>query len=298
MEKLGLQNNESINPPDIHSYTDFRKYLKDFYDYKVFETRKSISPYSYKTFSAAADMRSPNYLKLVIHGDRNLTAKSAKKFARALSLNRLDSEEFLLLVEYGQAMDPLERNRHLKALSEYRMQRRVRTGEVKAETIENSPHWVAWLLYALADHKEADFSMEGLRGLLRGRIKDTDLNKAFEMLLDNGSLVQDATSGAVQKGKVAPPSLDDVPAEIIRKLQSELIYIGMESLLNDSVNEREFGSLTLCLTEEEFKHLKFELRHMRKRVFKENLVAREQAPGDAVYQMNIQLFPVTESKKN
>lgn len=288
------QSSEIAKPtlPDLHSYTDFRKYLKDFYEYKVYETRRSISPYSYKTFSAASDMRSPNYLKLVIEGERNLSAKSAKKFAKALGLNRLETEEFLLLVEYGQSMDPLERNRHLKALSEYRMQRRIREGEIKSEVVEKSPHWAAWLLYALADHKEADFSLDGLRRLLRGRIKDADINKAFEMLLENGSLVKDE-SGAVKKGVVAPPALDDVPAEIIRKLQSELIYIGMESLLNDRATEREFGSLTLCLTEKEFQALKFELRHLRKRVFKDNLVAREQSKGDTVYQLNIQLFPVT-----
>ncbi len=291
MEKTTATSEPTISFPNLHTYTDFRKFLKDFYEYKQYETRASLSPYNYKTFSAAADMRSPNYLKLVIEGERNLTAKSAKKFAKAMGLNRLDTEEFILLVEYGQAIDPLERNRYLKALSEYRMQQRIRSGEVTAEAVEKAPHWVAWLLYALADHKEADFNVDSLKSKLRGRIKDTDINKAFEMLLENGSLIKEGD--VVKKGKTAPPNMDEVPAEIIRKLQSELIYIGMESLLNDKADRREFGSLTLCLTEKEFQELKFELRHLRKRIFKDNLVSRESDKGDAVYQLNIQLFPVT-----
>jgi hypothetical protein len=33
---------------------------------------------------------------------------------------------------------------------------------------------------------------------------------------------------------------------------------------------------------------------MRKRVLKDALIQREQAPGDRVYQLNIQLFPLTK----
>lgn len=68
----------------------------------------------------------------------------------------------------------------------------------------------------------------------------------------------------------------------------------MESLLEGRPEEREFGSVTLALTEEEFKQLKFELRHFRKRIYKETLVNREQKPGDRVFQFNIQLFPISE----
>jgi uncharacterized protein (TIGR02147 family) len=280
--------------PKLQSYTDFRLFLKDFYEFKVRSTAHERNGYSYKVFSAAADIRSPNYLKLVIEGERNLSPKTAKKFARALGLNRIETQEFELLVNFTQALDPLERNRHLKKLSEFRMKGRIRSGEVKEDVLTRSPNWAAWVLYALADHKDAEFSIQGLKSLLQGRIKDADLQKAMEYLLKNGSLLRDPETQQVKKGLVIPPTPEDIPVEMIRRLQAELIYLGMESLLNDKAQEREFGSLSVCLTADEFEKLKFELRHLRKRIYKDTLVNREANKGDRVYQLNIQLFPITK----
>jgi uncharacterized protein (TIGR02147 family) len=284
----------SQSAPTLQSYTDFRKYLNDFYEFKVNQYKGSIGGYTYKTFSAAADIRSPNYLKLVIDGDRNLSVKTIKKFAKALQLSKEDAYEFELLCLYGQAVEPLERNRQLKKLSEYRMKRKLKSGEMNSEAVNKAPSWAAWVLYALADHKDSNFDLAHLKKLMKGRIKDSDIERALEMLLESGSLVRDPESGEIKKGLTMPPTLEEVPAEVIRNLQAELIYLGMESLLNDKSSEREFGSLSVCLTEDEFEKLKFELRHLRKRIYKDTLVNREKAKGDKIYQLNIQLFPITK----
>lgn len=279
--------------PELSVYTDFRQYLKDFFEYKVQQHKDSFGSYSYKTFSAAADIKSPNYLKLIIEGERNLSPATVRKFARAMSLDKRETEEFALLVEYGQAMDPLEKNRHLRRLSEYRMKKKVKTGEVRADALLNSPNWAAWVLNAMADQKNMSFALDSLRERLQGIIKEDDLRKALEMLFKNGSLIRDEATGEVRKGVANAPAQDEIPTELIRKLQAELIYLGMESLLYGKPQDREFGSLTVCLTEGEFEKLKFELRHLRKRIYKDALMAREKEKGDRVFQLNIQLFPLT-----
>ena len=88
--------------------------------------------------------------------------------------------------------------------------------------------------------------------------------------------------------------LDDVPAELVRKIQSELIYLGLESLHKNTPQEREVSGFTLAMTEKEYEWVRFELRKLRKQIQKEISMKREQAPGDRVYQVNIQLFPVTD----
>ena len=50
---------------------------------------------------------------------------------------------------------------------------------------------------------------------------------------------------------------------------------------------------TLSLTEDEFELLKFELRQFRKRWAKDVGVARKNLKGDRVFQLNIQLFALT-----
>src|SRR5262245_38701113 len=107
-------------PPRLNSFTDYRQYLREFYEFRRNQTRTHLRPYSYATFAAAADIKSPNYLKLIIDGQRNLSTEMAKRFSRALGHSRDEMEEFVALVDYSQAVEPLERNRFLKALADLR----------------------------------------------------------------------------------------------------------------------------------------------------------------------------------
>ena len=68
--------------PVLSDYMDFRLFLADFYNHKKDSTKNLLRPYSYGIFSAAADIKSPNYLKMIIEGKRNLSADMILKFAR------------------------------------------------------------------------------------------------------------------------------------------------------------------------------------------------------------------------
>lgn len=283
-----------LTAPRLSAYTDYREYLRDFYLYKREETRSSIRPYSYAHFSAAADIKSPNYLKLIIEAQRNLSSSMIRKFAKALQLGKEEQEEFTALVKYSQAKDPLERNQHLKELAEIRVRQQIKSGQIKEESWSRIPSWVTWVLYALADQKGVDFTVDSLKDLMRGKASPDEIKKSLGRLFDNGELVK-TPSGEIKKGR--PLMLggnEDIPVALVRKLQSELIYLALESLFQDQPTDREFGAITLALTEKEFEHLKFELRQVRKRLFKDFTAQRQRQPGDRVFQLNIQLFPVTQ----
>jgi uncharacterized protein (TIGR02147 family) len=282
--------------PKLAAYTDFRQFLLDFYEFKRDQTRKDLRPYSYATFAAAADIRSPNYLKLIIDGERNLSLDMTKKFARAMGLAREEAEEFQALVEYGQASEPLERNRYLKVLADIRVRSQLKSGEITAETWDSVPSWVIWVLSAMADQKGVRFdNLEELARLIRRKTKAEDVRRSFEKLISGGELVR-GEAGAIDKGRELMSGSENVPAALVRKLQAELIYLGLESLFQDAPQDREFGAMTASLTETEFEQLKFELRQFRKRWTKDISVQRKTSKGDRVFQLNIQLFPVTKSK--
>ncbi len=279
--------------PAISAYSDFRQFLREFYEFRRRETGGSIRPYSYATFSAAADIRSPNYLKMIIEGQRNLSAEMVKKFAKALSLNKDETEEFTSLVAYGQATDPLERNQHLNTLAAVRAQRQVKSGEIKQESLDKVPNWVTWVLYAMADQKEARFDYDRLFDALKGKALRDDIRRSLGRLVQSGDLTIDPVTGDIGKGRELMAGIEDVPVALVRKLQAELIYLALEALFQEDPHDREFGAMTAVLTEEEFEQLKFELRQFRKRWSKDVSVKRKNSKGDRVFQMNIQLFPLT-----
>lgn len=292
-----LENSTTSNiMPVLSEYMDYRLFLADFYLAKKNQTKTSIRPYSYAIFSAAADIKSPNYLKMIIEAKRNLSPEMVIKFAKACAFNKAQTDEFKLLVEFNQAEDPADRNYALKLLSEYRVEQKLKHGELDRKIFEKVPNWIGWIIYALVDQEGVTFETSQLKDLLRGKASETEINEALDNLIKSGELVRDPVTQSVSKGKRADVP-DEIPSALVRKLQMQLMYLGLESLYQDSASEREFGSLTLSLTEKEFEEIKFKLRQLRKSLHKDNSIARMAQKGERVYQLNLQLFPVSNASK-
>ncbi|MGE3760587.1 MAG: TIGR02147 family protein, partial [Pseudobdellovibrionaceae bacterium] len=290
---------EAIVPaPDLSDYMDYRQFLRDFYRYKKFMSRKDLRPYNYAVFSAGANIKSPNYLKLIIEGKRNLSEDMIAKFAKALGFNKEQSIEFYLLVMYSQTLDPVERNRYMRDLNERRVEIKLKTGEIDKRAFEKVPSWISWVLYALVDQEGVQFTSEGLRSVMRKKASADEIENALTTLFAAGDLIKDSATGIVTRPPQKQESGDEIPVALIRKLQSELMYLGLESLFQDPPTEREFGSLTMSLTKAEFEEIKFKLRQMRKSIHKDYSIKRMQDKGERVYQINLQLFALTNATQN
>ena len=282
--------------PAIAEYMDYRLFLADFYLAKKNLTKNSIRPYSYAIFSAAADIKSPNYLKMIIEAKRNLSLDMIVKFAKACAFNKAQTDEFRLLVVFNQSEDPADRNYALKQLSEYRVEQKLKHGELDRKVFEKIPNWIGWIIYALVDQEGVTFETNQLKNLLRGKASESEINVAVENLIKSGELARDPVTLLISKGKL-PEAPAEIPSALVRKLQMQLMYLGLESLYQDTATEREFGSLTLSLTEKEFEDIKFKLRQLRKSLHKDNSIARMTSKGERVYQLNLQLFPVSNASK-
>src|SRR5688572_12110626 len=104
--------------PDVFDFLDYRAYLAEFY-----RRRKEHTAFSYRAFSMRAKLGSPNYLKLVIDAERNLTTQMARRFAAACSLKGQAAAFFAELVVFGQATELDERNEsyaRLRRFQEFR----------------------------------------------------------------------------------------------------------------------------------------------------------------------------------
>ena len=285
----------SLVPPVLSDYMNYRQFLGDFYLYKRKASKGSLRAYTYAVFSAAANIKSPNYLKMIIEGKRNLSDDMIGKFGKALGFMKDQTEEFRLLVQFTQAMDPAERNMYLKKLSEHRVAGKLKSGEIDRKTWEKVPNWVAWIIYAMIDQEGVSFDTATLKNLLRGKASEDEIDHALSTLISSGDLRRDEVTGELKKARSLTESPEEIPVALVRKLQSQLMYLGLESLYQDQPTEREFGTLTLSLTKTEFEEIKFKLRQMRKALHKDNSIARMKDKGERVYQLNIQLFPVTNA---
>lgn len=278
--------------PQLNGYLDYRLYLKDYYEYRV-KTDKGRRPYSYAVFSAAADIKSPSYLKLIIEGKRNLSLEMAEKFARALQFNKQETEEFVKLVEFSQAQDAVERNRHFVDLVNIRLLKKMERGEISKDQWEKLPNWLSWILFSLVDIKDISFEAKELLKLLGPIASEETLTSAVKNLFEAGVLRRNEATGEIYKAKELISTDQNVPVELVRKLQMDLLYLGLESLFKENPVDREVGALTLALTEEEFNQIKFEIRQFKKRIAKDIVAKRVSTKGERLYQLNLQFFPIS-----
>ena len=99
------------SPPDVYGFLDYRAFLRAHYAH-----RKQAGRLSFRAFSQRAGLKSPNYLKLVMEGERNLSAAMALRFARACGLPREQERYFTRLVAFNQARTIDERTEHYRKL--------------------------------------------------------------------------------------------------------------------------------------------------------------------------------------
>ncbi len=281
---------QEILSPNLSTYLDYRIYLADFLEYKQ-SLKLGIRKYSASDFAAAADLKSPQYLKLIIARQRNLSDDGALKFCKALGLNKEGSNEFLLLVQYNQATQPKERYDYLQKLSEHRAK--------SVQGLKDS-HWLKVILYSICEGMGGKYKIEDFKNLLGDKCKMNELQKAVDEMVNDKALDKLSLDEGVfyQKTLGQNTLSNDIPLDIIKRIQSDLLLLALESLFSDSPKDRDLGSFSIALTAKEFEDTKFEIRKFRKSLLKNLLMKREQSLGDRVYQVQFQIFPVTKSIKD
>jgi uncharacterized protein (TIGR02147 family) len=109
---------ESIVMPSVFEYDNYRQFLNDYYSAR----KKLDSSYSYARFAKDAGIASPNYLKLVMDGERSLSTDQIHRFARAISLYGLELDFFETLVHLNQSDSPESQYYYSKRLQDFRTQ--------------------------------------------------------------------------------------------------------------------------------------------------------------------------------
>jgi uncharacterized protein (TIGR02147 family) len=272
----------SDNETDVMSFLDYRAFLRAFY-----EDRKRERGMSYRSFSRRAGLTSPNYLKLVIDGERNLSADMAKRFAKACGLKGSRERYFCALVAFNQARTLDERNRLYARLRRSRKAREARRLD-DAQDLYHS----RWYLPAIREFVTAHAFVEDPRWIAKQLwppISVRDAREGVALLCDLGLLRRDEDGRLVQ----AEPTVTTGPE--LRSLHLGNFHRTMIDHAKKAIDdvpplERDISSLTLCLGASGLTRVKQAIQRFRRELL--DVSELEEEPGQVV-QVNFQLFPLT-----
>ncbi len=269
--------------PNIFGYLDYRAYLRDYYEAAKAETRA----FSYRYFSRKAGYSSPNFLKLVIDGQRNLSANSIDRFARALKLTATEKRFFADLVAFDQAADHEERNTAFEKISASRTFRSAR--RIDAAFFDYLSHWYYPAIRELAARPDFRAEPEWVARQLLPSIKTDEARRALDLLFEFGLLTRE-DDGTIGRADVGLTTGHEVRSLAVANFHRQMLARAADSIELVSGDRRDVSAITACISRDTVAELKRRVHDFREQVM--DLCAREEA-REAVYQLNIQLFPLS-----
>jgi uncharacterized protein (TIGR02147 family) len=272
--------------PDIFSYLDYRAFLRDCYQ----AGKENVPSFSYRYLCLKAGFSSPNFVKLVLDGDRNLGQDSIPRLCKAFDLTASESRFFCDLVVLAQETDPDAKTGALERVASSRRFRQAR--RIDQGMFRYLSRWYYPAIREMAARKDFVEDPAWIAKELVPPIKQGQAKEALEVLLDLGYLERDE-EGKVHRGNPSLTTGHEVMALGARAYHRQMLERAAESIELVDRNSRDISALTVCIEGATVADLKDRIHR-----FRETLLERcdgDEDP-DVVYQINIQLFPLAKAR--
>lgn len=271
---------------DVYRYLDYRRLLGDYYRAKKAEGRG----FSYRAFARRAGVSSPNHLKRVMDGQRNLSELSLTQYCRAMGLDGEPADYFAALVRFNQAKTREDRRRAYEEVRSFR-------GYQAAQVIDSSyaeyhAHWYVPAIREMALRSDFEADPAWIAPRMRPAITASEARSALDVLYALGMLVTDEDGRARQTDPVVSTG-EQTRGLHIARYHAEMLDAAKRAIDEVPAAERYVASLTFCVGPEGAERVRQRVARFRQELI--GLLAEER-DGDRVLQLGVQLFPLTRGR--
>jgi uncharacterized protein (TIGR02147 family) len=271
-----------IVEPDVLQYTNYRVYLRDYYEYK----KKTVPAFSLRFFAEKAGLSSHAHLKLTIDGKRNITKNTVVKLIHGLGLDGQRAAYFESLVFFNQAQTDADKQVYYAQLLKASPRSKLHKMEKAQFRIFREWHHSAILeMVALKDFRPIPDWISKRLGSL---ITPAQVTESLKLLVELGLLVKTA-NGYRQRDPLITTD-DEVQDLMVKMYHLQMLKLSADMLSALPGPQRDVSALTFSIKREDFPNLKKHLQLMRKELLDFSAKAGE---GEDVVQINIQLYPLT-----
>lgn len=273
-------------PVVVFDYLDVRTFLRDTY-----EARNAAGkPFSYRAFSMRAGLRSPNHLKRVVDGERDLTPDMAARYAKALGLDGNAAAYFVDLAAFTRARTSAEKNAIYQRLATFRGYRQAQRLELAHAAYYGN--WYVPAIRELALRPDFQPDPEWIVGRLLPPIRKQEAQQALDTLIALGLLSWDA-DGALVQGTAVLTTGPETRGLHIGNYHRAMMGRAAAAIDLVPAPSRDISSITFCVGPGHLAEIKARIRQFRQELI---ALASEETDGDQVIQLNMQLFPLSTSR--
>jgi len=267
---------------NVYSYTDYRKFLHDWY-----AGRKEQNPsFSYRIISARVGFRSAGHFTLILQGKANISLQLAMKFAAVMRLKRRETDYFQNMVLYNQAKSHAERKVYFEKMQEFK---ESAVHLVDAGQYEYYGKWYHAAIRALAGACDIKDDYAELGAQLIPSVPAAEVVKSVELLL-RLNLVRRDESGILRITDQLISTGYDIQSVALTNYLLSSLNQASKAFDRFPRDQRNMSCVVLGISHEGFLQVQQELRDFRRRIMD---IAKRRA-ADSVYQLSFQFFPLSK----
>lgn len=266
----------------IYTYFDYRQYLNDL----IQEKRLRNKMLSLRAIAARIGINSGTLVR-ILNNERNISKILIPSFASFLRLKNKESQYFSILVEFNQARDNEKRRNLYDQLIMFRNECRK---PVNPDAYEFYDQWYYTVIRELFHFFPFTDDFDGLAKMVQPEITANQVKKAIAVLQRIGFIkkTEDGYFKPDQSFITTGKAWRSVAIEIFQKTMMEN---GVTALDRFAKEKRDFSTMTMRFSSEGYKKVRQILKRTREEIAH---IEEEDKAANQVYQINMQLFPVSK----
>lgn len=267
----------------LFEYLDYQKYLEDYIAYR--KTEKDW--YSYRFFAQNIGVDHGNFIK-ILQGKRHASKSTVDEIIRFLKFNPREAEYFRTLVEFNKSRREADTRRsfeRLQLLLNFEMK------ELEPKHYAFYQKWYHTAIYNLLDHYDYRGDFRALAAKLDPPISPKQAQESLQ-LLTQLELIETNADGVTRQTEKAITTGNQWKDLSVQMFQESTLNLALLSLRNHPKERRDFSTLTMSIGPDDLAKIKEATRAFRKSVIK---IVQESPVSESVYQLNIQIFPMTRT---
>jgi uncharacterized protein (TIGR02147 family) len=288
MKQARVLKNVSSKIP-VSRFLDYKAYLEAVYQ----AMKTEMDSYSYMQFAEDLGFARSNVMYLIIKGQRPLTTKTGRKIAEALELKAGERKYFDDLVAYFDSDLAPEREVHLQNMVKQKTRTIAGSDELMAQ-LEYFTEWYHVAIYEFSFTPHFTDDPQELAAALIPRIRLDQAKKSLALLQKLGLLALDPESKKLKPTQARVATGHEIMSMALVRYHQKILELAKQALMTISVEEREISATSMAIAPERMPRIKKEIRNFRKKIM--DLAAQDPEP-ERVYQLSLQLFPMTRKQR-
>ncbi|MEK6706611.1 MAG: TIGR02147 family protein [Bdellovibrionota bacterium] len=270
---------------NIQKFTDYRAFLLAHAQ----DMKKQRPSWSYRCWAKTLGLNATSSITKIIQGQRHPGPLMTEKLIQYFCFRERDAHYFRDLVRLYK----IRRDPKLSVLLMEKMGRQHPSGAIKIlddPTFSIVSNWYHFVIREMCRMDSFFEDPDWISKSLRFKATPREVGQAIQKLLQSNMLIRDERGRLqVSDGRIHTGS--DTASEAIKRYHEQMLENAKQGIRTISLDEREFTSSVLVVRKENLSRAREAIREFKNK-FAELF---EEANGETVYALQIQLYPMTKT---